>query len=433
MKSRGLMALAALIFAVAVLLAVFGVPEGEPAGGPDADAAAKLRFWHIQVSGPTKDAVEAAVARFQDAHPGTAVEAVGFKNDPYKTKLRIAMTSGAPPDVFHTWGGGLLAEYASAGKVAALGDPASAGAGFHRRVLAFCTAQPSDGGSEQLYALPADVTAVVFWYNKALFAEHGIDPPATWEAFETACRRFKTAGVTPLALGNAQSWPGCFYFIYLATRFGGTAPFAQGDYDHPCFVSAGERIQALVDGGFFSPGFNGMKYDGARREFFQGRAAMTLMGSWIISHCRNEAPDFLPQMDCFAFPVLATGPEDGQSVVVGGMNAGYAVSASSEHPDLARALARALTGPEAATDWAAAGRIPARGGDDIAAGARVVRSLARILKGASGIQLYYDQALPSALAALHKETTQALFAGELRPAEAAEKMAARARELRNEE
>jgi len=413
---RAMAALAALVLVVTIA-----------ACGRKGGAKPTVRLWHIQVSGPTKEVVERAVARVQERHPEVTIEAVGFKNDPFKTKLRLAMESGDPPDVFHTWGGGGLQELVHAQKVLALDDAGDLSV-YNARALEFCLACPPSSDALVTCALPADITAVVFWYNRELFESQGLQPPATYAEFRTVCRKLKDAGITPVSLGNAQKWPGCFYFIYLATRLGASQPFAEGKYDAPSFIAAGDRIRELVDAKVFNRGFNGIKYDASRREFFGGSAAMTLMGSWILSHARAEAPEFLPKMDCFAFPAMAGG-EGAAKTVVGGMNAGYAVSASTRNKDVAVDLVKELTGKQAAEEWARTGRIPARTDVDLAGVDRATKSLVKIMAEADFIQLYYDQALPSELARVHKETAQALFAGTMTGAEAAAEMVAAAKKV----
>ena len=149
------------------------------------------------------------------------------------------------------------------------------------------------------------------------------------------------------------------------------------------------------------------------------------MGTWILAHCREEAPEFLARMGCFAFPAVEGGRGD-PSTVVGGMNAGYAVSAGTRRRELALELLRELTGKQAAEEWIATGRIPARTDVDLAGADRATRSVMTILESAGSVQLYYDQALPSELGDLHKETVQAVFAGTMTGEEAARRMAERA-------
>ncbi len=55
-------------------------------------------------------------------NPGVNVEVVPLQNDPYKTKIKVAMGAGNPPCVFPTWGGGPLYEYVQAGHVVDLTD-----------------------------------------------------------------------------------------------------------------------------------------------------------------------------------------------------------------------------------------------------------------------------------------------------------------------
>jgi len=393
----------------------------------------KLTFWHIQTKDPTKGVIAGAVKRFEKANPGCSVEVLAYENDAYKNKLRLAMPADSAPDVFHTWGGGALAAEARAGRVLDLGRYVTAKQreDYHAAALSFCTA---DG---KLLALPADLSAVVFWYNREIFRTHGVAVPKTWKQLLSASAKLKSAGVTPIALGNSDSWPGAFYFIYFGMRCGGAEPFASAlarkpgkGFEHESFMNSGRRIRELATSGYLSGGFNGRNYTQMRGDFFGGRAAMMLMGSWILANARKEAPEgFLAKMGCFAFP-QAGGSAADQSLVVGGVNAAYAVSSRCAHPDLAVKLVLELTSVESARRWAATGRIPALRKSLVEKFlAPETKDPAAVLAGASGIQLYYDQALSPELAQLHKSTTQGLFAGTKTPAEAARLMEAKARSI----
>ena len=46
----------------------------------------------------------------------------------------------------------------------------------------------------------------VLWINKAIFDEHGLTAPTTWDEFFTVADTLKAAGVTPLALGDRDGW-----------------------------------------------------------------------------------------------------------------------------------------------------------------------------------------------------------------------------------
>ena len=400
------------------------------AGGDDAPAAKKLTFWHIQTRDPARSVIDGAVERFKRAHPGVEVEVSRIENDAFKIKLAVAMTAGSPPDVFYTWGGGVLADDAAAGRILKLDGliPAAHLEALNPAALEFCR---SGGG---LYGLPADVAAVVFWYNKDIFAANGLTPPATYKELLAVCDKIKAAGVTPISLGNSKAWPGAFFFSYLSMRMGGAEPFSEAlarkqgpGFEHESFIRAGSMITELADSGYLTKGFNGIDYQRARDLFLEGRAAMMLMGSWILADARKKE-GFLGNMGCFAFPVVEGGEGD-PFQVLGGVNAGYAVSSKCPHPQEAAALLIELTSLETCRLWAAeTGRIPALAlsGEAVTLLPPETREVAALLGNARGIQLYYDQALPRDLADLHKTTTQGIFAGTKTPVEAARLMAAAA-------
>ena len=326
----------------------------------------------------------------------------------------------------------MLAAYARAGKVMDLTGALSEDAwrdSFDAAALGFCT----DGG--RVYAVPLDISVVPVWYNRGLFERLGLKPPGTFEELKAACGALKAEGVAPFALGNKDQWPGAFYFIYLATRMGGTALFeraARGEasFADRAFVAAGARLRELVEMGAFPEGFNGLTDAQARRQFFTGRAGMYVMGNWVVARCVAEAPEFMGQLDCFPFPAVAGGAGE-SGTIVGGTNTAFAVSSACKHPDLAIELLRELTSARVAGEWIKAGRLPAVGRrTEGAALAEPSRRALELLGAAPRIQLYYDQYLPPALAAVHKETTQAIFAGTMTPEQAAARMARAAEEGR---
>ncbi|HOX36844.1 MAG TPA: extracellular solute-binding protein [Candidatus Brocadiia bacterium] len=392
-----------------------------------AAASAKLAFWHIQSYSPTKEVVASAVSRFRARNPGVTVEEVPLSNDPFKQKLKIAMGAGSPPDVFHTWGGGALKSYVDAGRILDLTPALNADPvwrdSLYPRALDFCS---FDG---KVCAIPTDVTAVGLFYNKAIFERLKLDPPQTFEQLMGCCEKLKAQGVIPFAMGNSDKWPGAFFFAYLATRVGGTGPFRMaasrekdGSFADPCFIRAGEMLQRMVKADAFPPGFNGMNFDQARRLFFTERAGMILMGSWLLAYAGKEAPEMADKIGCVPFPVVENG-RGSATTVIGGVNAGYAISSSCANPVAAIALLKELSGEEAARQWAATGRIPALKGDiALAMISPQSAEIAKIVHAADEIQLYYDQALPPRLAEKHKETTQNIFALTTTPDQAAKEM-----------
>jgi len=419
-----------------LLAALSGCEKGAPEGARPGGGRVTLRLWHIYGGGEgaknvrERAVLDAAVKRFEAAHPRVKVKVETFANDDFKSKLAVEINSGTPPDVFFTWGGGPLAELASAGRVVDLTDALAEG-GWRDRVLpaplSFCTVKG------RVYAVPLDISCVPLWYNAELFSKYGLKPPRTFEELLAVSRALRAKGVTPLALGNMKQWPGAFYFIYLASRCGGTQLFFDAAarkpgrrFDDPAFVRAGELLQELVKAGAFSKGFNGMIHDQARTQFFDGRAAMYLMGTWLVAKAR-EAPEFFEKMKCVAFPLVREGKGD-PTTVVGGVNCAFAVSSACKERKAAVELVLSLTDEKTAAAWCEIGRIPAiRVPEEVLVKLPgPTRSALGMLRRAKFLQPYYDQYLPSRLAKEHKDTTTELLAETLTPRDAAERMERRA-------
>jgi raffinose/stachyose/melibiose transport system substrate-binding protein len=69
--------------------------------GPASHAAdaSRVTLWDI-ATGDVKTLLQHTVQRFDQHHSDIDVVVEFFQNDPYKTKLRMAMGAGQPPDVF---------------------------------------------------------------------------------------------------------------------------------------------------------------------------------------------------------------------------------------------------------------------------------------------------------------------------------------------
>ena len=56
------------------------------------------------------------------AHPGVKINITVLENEAFKSKLALDMQAGNAPDIFQSWGGGVLAEQAEAGMARSIAD-----------------------------------------------------------------------------------------------------------------------------------------------------------------------------------------------------------------------------------------------------------------------------------------------------------------------
>jgi raffinose/stachyose/melibiose transport system substrate-binding protein len=301
--------------------------------GPASHAAdaSRVTLWDI-ATGDVKTLLQHTVQRFDQHHSDIDVVVEFFQNDPYKTKLRMAMGAGQPPDVFIGWGGGILQSYVESRKVIALPQSVNTS----RFIDSVMRAVTFNG---HVYGVPCRGTQpVLFYYNKPIFQKYAISPPKTWTELLAAVKTLRGKGVVPISLAGQANWPGLMYEEYLVNRIGGNAPFqavldGKADaWSNPAFVKANQMIVELVDLRAFPSDFDALNYNTGQSSqlLYSGQAAMQLMGAWDYALILSDSPEFISkgQLGWFPFPAVEGGAGDPKNVAGNPCNF-YSISARS--------------------------------------------------------------------------------------------------------
>lgn len=391
---------------------------------PAQSAPLRITLWHIATdTDPFRPVLQQAIDRFNAAHPDVQIDAQAVANDTFKMRLQEAIAANDYPDVFQTWGGGLLKELVDRGVVREI--PELNGAYGQRFIPVGLASSTFDG---RRYAIPANLAGIFLWYNDESFRTYNVELPTTWSKVIAACHAFRAVGITPVGLGNLDKWPGGLWFTYLVTRIGGPEVFQRaigqeraGAFTDPVFIEAGARIQEAVQAGCFEDGHNTTNFGDAQALLATGRAAMQLQGDWNFGGLKRANPDITERtIRVMAFPVVDGSLVDPR-IMVGGTGQAFAI-ASKAPPQAASALLEMLGSDEFGRSVTAHGFLPALTDYDAHITHPTVRAMAYMLSAAPHIQLYYDQALPAHLAQAHLETTHQLFAMSISPEEAARRM-----------
>lgn len=400
------------------------VPLPTPSISNIGTGATKIVWWHISTVDDQRTNWETLANTYVASHPDVTIEITVLENEAFKAKIATAMQSGSPPDIFQTWGGGVLKQYADAGLVQELTPALSEngwGDSFQPGPLSLFA---FDGKN---YGVPWNAGMIGFWYNKALFEKAGISqPPATWTEFLEAVKKLKAANITPLALGEKDKWPGHFYWVYLATRIGGQSAFESayartGKFTDAPFIEAGTRLKELVDLQPFQTGFLGAGYADHQAVMANGQAAMELMGHWAPGANRGVAEDvetYNANLGWFPFPSVEGGAGDPSDALGGGD--GFAIGKNAA--PAAIDFVRFLTSVENQTAMAKAGLAvpPTVKGAEAGLDDPLLKQVQSTLAVAKYYQLYYDQYLPPAVGQAVNDATQGLFAGTSSPEEVAQ-------------
>jgi len=402
---------------VALALGIVGGAAGMKS--TSAQDEVTINWWHINEASQGGDFWDEVVAEYEAMHPNVNIEITFLENEAFKSQLVTVMQAEEPPDLFQSWGGGVLWNYADAGLLRNIA-PELEGEWYDS--FAMPAAVEMFGKDGEYYGVPFDWGAVGIFYNKALFAEAGIEEvPTTWAEFLTAVQMLKDAGITPIALGEGDLWPGHFWFVYLATRVGGkdafvNAYYRNGSFADPAFIEAGEHLQELIALEPFQEGFMSMGYGDEARLVGDGEAAMELMGQWApgSQESNSEQGGIGDDLGFFAFPMVEGGAGD-PSDILGGGN-GYAVGKNA--PDEAIDFLKYLTSVDVQSRTTFA--VPVvKGSTDFLADDPIMSQIIEMRDNANYAQLYYDQFLPPAVAQAVLDAVQGLFAGELSAEDAA--------------
>ncbi|MDT0440024.1 MULTISPECIES: extracellular solute-binding protein [Streptomyces] len=393
---------------------------GGDSGGDSASGTTTIEWWNISTTEPTKSVWAALAKKFEARNPHVKLKIVQLENDAYKAKMTALTASGKLPDVFHTWGGGVLRQQVDAGLVEDLTGRTRPWADGLLPV-----AKEPYLLDKKVYAAPFDIGMVGFWYNKALFRRAGVDtPPTTWTGFLDAVGKLKAAKITPIALAGKEKWPGMYYWAYLAMRTAGIDALRKAsdtkDFSDPGIVAAGAHLKELVQLQPFQKGFLGAAYSaptGQAATVGNGKAAMELMGQWAPVVEADAGKGLGSDLGFFPFPAVEGGKGAITEVFGGGGGHALRRGAPQAAVDFLKFFASEATDLELVKKTGVLPVVPAAESGLSDPNTKAVQAQ---LKAATGFQLYLDQAYAPAVGQEVNDSVAALIAGSKSPEQVAQ-------------
>jgi len=412
---------------IVMLVSAVALPSFRAAKAQD---AVTIRWWHIDTSDAQQAVWQGMADAYTKLHPNVKIEITVLENQAFKDRMTTVMQAGDPPDLFRSWGGGVLYQYADAGLTRNIAPELTADNNAWKDSFSAQSALELYGQNGEYYGVPYTWGTVGLWFNKDLFQKAGLDPanpPKTWTDFLAAVQALKASGVAPITVGEADRWPGQFWWIYLAIREGGQDAFnkaytREGSFADEPFVKAGEDLKQLVDLNPFPDGFLGMNYGDAQTQMLNQTAAMELMGQWAPGAYQGTDPDkfkvLQPLLGWFPFPVVDGGAGNPNDVLGGGD--GWAVGKNA--PDATVDFLKFLTSADnqRAEAKSVLNVIPTVGAAEDVITDPLLQEVLKARNEAPYFQLYYDQFLPPAMGTAVLDATEGIFAGQTSPQDAAQ-------------
>jgi sn-glycerol 3-phosphate transport system substrate-binding protein len=322
-----------------------------PAAEPAEEVSIQV-YYPVAVDAPIADILKGYATAFEEANPNIHVEPVfaGGYGDTLTAITTIIDGGGQPPALAVLLATDLY-DLVNAGVIAPLDDYVAAKKDSQAYLddffPAFLANSYFDG---KLWSIPFQRSAVMAYYNADLFAEEGLQPPDSWQAWGEAAQTLTVREgdeVTRWGILFPSGWP---YWLFQPLAIGSGQNIVTDDptkviFDHPDVI---EAVQFYIDLSAkyeaTPPGVQGI-WGSAPTDFASGAAAM-------IVHSTGSLTGILEQAEFKVGVMPYPGKKAGSyASVPGGGNLYIFAGAPKEQQDAAYRFIEFLTETERAADW----------------------------------------------------------------------------------
>ena len=259
----------------------------------------------------------------------------------YNATLRQQLDGGIGPDLFYSRTYSAGAELSENGFNVVCNDIPGVKENFTETALEGFT--DKDGN---IFAVPFAAVSHFVYYNKGIFADNGIEVPATFEEFLAACEKLKAAGIVPLANGIAGNWDILECVLcsmvpnYITAEERVAYEKGEKKLNDEVWVKIYEDFAKLVP--YLPEAFASLDEEQADVMFGLGQAAMVIDGSWSYGSLAGD--DYDIDVGFFSFPA----PEGYAAGFSLHPDFGMAGNAASTHPEEVKAFLAWMASPEGA-------------------------------------------------------------------------------------
>jgi glucose/mannose transport system substrate-binding protein len=298
MKKKLLFLLSALAI---VLLAACGSDESStdstgdseaesPQASSDGEVVEIFSWW---TGAGEEDGLLALIDLFEEKHPEITVEnaaVAGGAGTNAKAVLTSRIQGNDPPGTFQVHGGAELNDsWVAAGQMESLNDLYEQEGWMDKFPEDLIDLVSKDG---EIYSVPVNIhRGNVLWYNTAIFEEHGLEVPTTFDEFFEVAEALQANGVTPLALGDREPWTATHLLEAVLLGVLGTDNYnalwtGELSFDDASVVEAVETFGKMLD--YVNDDHSSRNWQDASQLVANGEAAMNIMGDWAKGYFVND-------------------------------------------------------------------------------------------------------------------------------------------------
>ena len=398
--------LLSVVLVLAVLLSTAVLPA-------IAEEKITLHFFHRWPNEPKGPYMDEVIRKFEEQNPNIDIVLIDpVLNDSYKEKIRVLVGSSDIPDVFMSWSGSFGANLVKSGRVMPLDDMIAANKEWADKIVDSQWGPFQYDGKQ--YGIPWSMDGKVFYYNKTVFDDLGLETPDTWEEFIVVLDALKTAGYEyPISAGFSAEWAVSHYLGAMVQRMVDPAVVAkdyalEGDFKDQGYIDTLNVFKDLSK--YMNPDPNSVDHTYARNAFIDGEGVLCLMQLAEIKYLADGA-DF--EYSFFDMPALPNGKGDPDELE--GAPEGMMISAETKYPEEAAAFVRFFINEEnGALMTKMTGELSCVEGavnEDSISSPMQLKAV-ELIKKASGTTLWQDNAVDATVASAFMKGGQLLLTGD---------------------
>ncbi|WP_315550996.1 extracellular solute-binding protein [Microbacterium aurum] len=381
--------------------------------GSGSDGQVEIDFFHRWPNEPKNTYFADLVEEFEEANPDIKVNVESVLNDAYKDKIKVVAGSDNAPDVMFSWSGSFLDELVQGDAVMDLSswleEDTELRDSFYPSQL---EAMSVDGVQ---YGLPLGMHSKLFFYNKDVFDDLGLEAPTTWDEFIDVLDTIEGAGMTPIEYGAADQWTIAHYVGTLNQRvvdpevYAADQDPATGEFTDAGYVTALERFQELA--GYMNQDMTAVTHEVARNAWIAGEAPIMYLQSAEVGYLDDV--DF--EYGTFNFPTVDGGLGDAGQLT--GAPEGFVISKNTEHPEEAKRFVEFLLSKANGIAYTEeTGELSAvQGAVEESDAPAITKELAEGIVNATSMTTWLDNAYDPQIVAAYLTQTQLMLGGQQTP------------------
>ncbi|GAB3456612.1 ABC transporter substrate-binding protein [Actinophytocola sediminis] len=273
-------------------------------GSSDADGQTTLTFLVDNADAsmrPAQGLADAFMAEHQDIVVEVAARPQGGEGD---NVVKTRLATGDMAEVFLYNSGSLLQALKPAQTLVPLTDEP-----FLDRVDD--TFFPSVSAGGEVFGVPMNpAMGGGVLYNRAIYAELGLDVPKTWARFMANNARIAQAGIAPVIQTYQDTWTSQVFVLADFHNVAAAEPSFARDYTanrtsyarSPAALKGFQRLQQVHDAGYLNEDFAAATYADGLRELATGTGAHYPILTSVIGTLVANHPDEAADIGLFALP-----------------------------------------------------------------------------------------------------------------------------------